>query len=135
MTKSQNTKNEQLTEQWKRGRLPSGYYYIIPVGSYNHCYIDYYNAETDDWEVNYCNKIQTVIDQVPSYNSFNVLKDDFEYIKKLKKDSEKDNELYRVKIKQLKDLLKECREEIGDEIDDCTDPRIELFAKISEVLK
>lgn len=36
---------------------------------------------------------------------------------------------------QLKELLKECREEIGDEIDDCTDPRIELFAKINEVLK
>ena len=36
---------------------------------------------------------------------------------------------------QLKELLKECREEIGDEIDDCTDPKIELFAKITEVLK
>lgn len=36
---------------------------------------------------------------------------------------------------QLKKLLKECREEIGDEIDDCTDHRIELFGKINEVLK
>ena len=125
-----------LTEQWKKGRLPSGYYYIIPVGSYNHCYIDYYNAETDDWEVNYCNKIQTVIDQVPSYNSFNAFKDDFKYIKKLKKDSEKDNELYRAKIKQLKELLKECFEYI-DWTDGTGSPisQQKLLDKIDEVLK
>lgn len=37
-------------------------------------------------------------------------------------------------IDKLKDLLKECREEISDEIDDCTDPRIELFAKIDNAI-
>lgn len=129
-----NENSQDLTEQWKKGRLPSGYYYIIPVGSYNHCYIDYYNAETDDWEVNYCNKIQTVIDQVPSYNSFNAFKDDFKYIKKLKKDSEKDNELYRAKIKQLKELLKECKMPL-EVYNEMFGNKAELLTKIDEVLK
>jgi hypothetical protein len=126
MTKSQNTESEQqkdlcitseqLTEQWKCGRLPSGYYYIIPVGSYNHYYIDYYNAETDDWEVNYCNKIQTVIDQVPSYDEWQLMQDDNKRLKhdvgnlgyKIKNQRhEIDNRLKE--IKQLKELLKECK--------------------------
>ena len=36
---------------------------------------------------------------------------------------------------KLKELLKECRDNIGDDIDECTDPKIELIAKIGEVLK
>lgn len=119
-----------LTEQWKKGELPSGYYYIIPIGYNNHSYIDFYNAETDDWEVNYCNKIQTVLDQVPTYNGFEALKSDFKYMKKLKKDSEEDNESYRQKINQLKELLKKCDKYLYEQ-----DLNYDLIAEIEEALK
>ena len=46
-----------------------------------------------------------------------------------------ENEKLKDENEQLKELLKECKDEIGDDIDDCTDYRIELICKIGEVLK
>lgn len=115
MTKSQNTKNEQqkdlcitseqLTEKWVN---------IYKSKKHGDSY----------WTGAFCYKTKE------------------EAVKDL---ADKENYLTTVNIEnmlnlqaqnaQLKELLKECREEIGDEIDDCTDPKIELFAKITEVLK
>jgi uncharacterized protein YabN with tetrapyrrole methylase and pyrophosphatase domain len=145
-----------LTEQWKKGDLPEGWYYVKgnrAEGIYT------YTAE-------YLNNMyrprngDRIIEQVPSYEELQnmnkavnecmtaniklveenkYLKEDFKRMKKLlQKMEESDNareKFQNKQIEKLKELLKECREEIGDEIDDCTDPRIELFAKIGEALK
>ena len=107
MTKSQNTKNEQqkdlcitseqLTEQWKQGELPEGWYYVKGSKSEG---IYAYTAE-------YLNNMyrprngEIIIEQVPSYEewqaSYNCMLE---------------NEVLRLKNAQLKELLKECKEVI-----------------------
>ena len=107
MTKSQNTENEQqkdlcitseqLTEQWKKGELPNGWYWVKGIKSEG---IYAYTAE-------YLNNMyrprngEIIIEQVPSYEewqaSYNCMLE---------------NEVLRLKNAQLKELLKECKEVI-----------------------
>ena len=103
MTKSQNTKNEQqkdlcitseqLTEQWKKGELPNGWYWVKGIKSEG---IYAYTAE-------YLNNMyrpingEIIIEQVPSYEEWQV-----SYNCML------ENEVLRLKNAQLKELLKEC---------------------------
>ena len=107
MNKSQNTKNEQqkdlcitseqLTEQWKKGELPNGLYWIKGIKSEG---IYAYTAE-------YLNNMyrprngEIIIEQVPSYEewqaSYNCMLE---------------NEVLRLKNAQLKELLEECKEVI-----------------------
>ena len=130
MTKSQNTKNEQqkdlcitseqLTEQWKKGELPNGWYWVKGIKSEG---IYAYTAE-------YLNNMyrpingEIIIEQVPSYEewqaSYNCMLE---------------NEVLRLKNAQLKELLKECRE-ILDYAKDFAyhDPCCKCIAKINQVL-
>ena len=107
MTKSQNTENEQqkdlcitseqLTEQWKKGELPNGWYWVKGIKAEG---IYAYTAE-------YLNNMyrprngEIIIEQVPSYEewqaSYNCMLE---------------NEVLRLKNAQLKELLKECKEVI-----------------------
>ena len=104
MTKSQNTKNEQqkdlcitseqLTEQWKKGELPNGWYWVKGIKSEG---IYAYTAE-------YLNNMyrprngEIIIEQVPSYEewqaSYNCMLE---------------NEVLRLKNAQLKELLKKYK--------------------------
>ena len=114
MTKSQNTKNEQqkdlcitseqLTEQWKKGELPNGYYWIrLSWGDM--IIMAYYTGfdglfELDDHYYD-SDEISEVLAPVPSYEqwqaSYNCMLE---------------NEVLRLKNVQLKELLKECKEVI-----------------------
>lgn len=107
MTKSQNTKNEQqkdlcitseqLTEQWKDGKLSDGWYWVKGSRTKG---IYAYTAE-------YLNNMyrpingESVLAPVPSYDewqaSYNCMLE---------------NEVLRLKNAQLKELLKECKEVI-----------------------
>ena len=134
MTKSQNTKNEQqkdlcitseqLTEQWKKGELPEGWYYVKGNRAEG---IYAYTAE-------YLNNMyrprngEIIIEQVPSYEewqaSYNCMLE---------------NEVLRLKNAQLKELLKDCKEVIKN-VDtyygnyDSTNGYL-VINKIDEVLK
>ena len=134
MTKSQNTKNEQqkdlcitseqLTEKWKKGELPNGWYWVKGIKSEG---IYAYTAE-------YLNNMyrpingEIIIEQVPSYEewqaSYNCMLE---------------NEVLRLKNAQLKELLKECKEVIKN-VDtyygnyDSTNGYL-VITKIDEVLK
>ena len=135
MTKSQNTKNEQqkdlcitseqLTEQWKKGELPCGWYWVESSREEG---IYAYTAE-------YLNNMyrpingEKVLAPVPSYDewqaSYNCMLE---------------NEVLRLKNAQLKELLEECRHIIGIEKDFATChfeeyTLVELLTKINEVLK
>ena len=134
MTNSQNTKNEQqkdlcitseqLTEQWKKGKLPSGWYWVEGIKAEG---IYAYTAE-------YLNNMyrpingEIIIEQVPSYEewqaSYNCMLE---------------NEVLRLKNAHLKELLKECKEVIKN-VDtyygnyDSTNGYL-VINKIDEVLK
>ena len=135
MTKSQNTKNEQqkdlcitseqLTEQWKQGELPEGWYYVKGSKSEG---IYAYTAE-------YLNNMyrprngEIIIEQVPSYEqwqaSYNCMLE---------------NEVLRLKNAQLKELLKECIPYFNALVEKRLKleyiPQVyELLSKINEVLK
>ena len=133
MTKSQNTKNEQqkdlcitseqLTEQWKQGELPNGWYWVKGIKSEG---IYAYTAE-------YLNNMyrprngEIIIEQVPSYEewqaSYNCMLE---------------NEVLRLKNAQLKELLKECIPALVRFVtydDSEENARILLMNKINEVLK
>ena len=135
MTKSQNTKNEQqkdlcitseqLTEQWKKGELPNGWYWVKGIKSEG---IYAYTAE-------YLNNMyrprngEIIIEQVPSYEewqaSYNCMLE---------------NEVLRLKNAQLKELLKECIPYFNALVEKRLKleyiPQVyELLTKINEVLK
>ena len=115
MTKSQNTKNEQqkdlcitseqLTEQWKKGEMPNGYYWIrLSWGGM--IIMAYYTGfdglfELDDHYYD-SDDISEVLAPVPSYDewqaSYNCMLE---------------NEVLRLKNAQLKELLEECSPYIG----------------------
>ena len=156
MTKSQNTKNEQqkdlcitseqLTEKWKKGELPNGWYWvkgIIAEGIYA------YTAE-------YLNNMyrprngEIIIEQVPSYEEWQASEKYNKHLEEVIKTYERKdkqatetsiayNELLEENTK-LKELLEECRHIIGIEKDFATChfeeyTLVELLTKIDEVLK
>ena len=135
MTKSQNTKNEQqkdlcitseqLTEQWKKGELPNGWYWVKGIKSEG---IYAYTAE-------YLNNMyrprngEIIIEQVPSYEewqaSYNCMLE---------------NEVLRLKNAQLKELLKECIPYFNELVEKRLKleyiPQVyELLTKINEALR
>ena len=135
MTKSQNTKNEQqkdlcitseqLTEQWKKGELPNGWYWVKGIRAEG---IYAYTAE-------YLNNMyrprngEIIIEQVPSYEqwqaSYNCMLE---------------NEVLRLKNAQLKELLKECIPYFNALVEkrlklEYIPQFYELLTKINEVLK
>ena len=132
MNKPQNTKNEQqkdlcitseqLTEQWKKGELPNGWYYVKGSKSEG---IYAYTAE-------YLNNMyrprngEIIIEQVPSYEEWQATKTSIAY-----------NELLEENTK-LKELLRECRPALVRFVsydDSEENARIFLMNKINEVLK
>ena len=142
MTKSQNTKNEQqkdlcitseqLTEQWKKGELPYGRYYVELAYNGNSIIMaEYWWDKTltlDDHQYSR-EEVKRILAPVPSYGewqaSYNCMLE---------------NEVLRLKNAQLKELLKECRHIIGIEKDFATChfeeyTLVELLTKIDEVLK
>ena len=122
MTKSQNTKSEQLTEQWKQGALPNGWYWAQGIKSEG---IYAYTAE-------YLNNMyrpingEIIIEQVPSYEEWQASETSIAY-----------NELLEENTK-LKELLRECRPALVRFVsydDSEENERIFLMNKINEVLK
>ena len=154
MTKSQNTKNEQqkdlcitseqLTEQWKKGELPEGWYYVKGNRAEG---IYAYTAE-------YLNNMyrprngEIIIEQVPSYEEWQASEKYNKHLEeKIKIYERKDkqatetsiayNELLEENTK-LKELLRECRPALVRFVpydDSEENARILLMNKINEVLK
>ena len=101
MTKSQNTKNEQqkdlcitseqLTEQWKKGELPNGWYWVKGIKSEG---IYAYTAE-------YLNNMyrpingEIIIEQVPSYEEWQEKLEENAHLKELLKEYK--NQLSEIK--------------------------------------
>lgn len=121
MTKSQNTKkdlyitNEQLTEQWKKGKMPEGLYWVEGSRTKR---IYAYTAEYLNNTYRPING-ESVLEKVPSYEewkaSYNCM---FE------------NEVLRLKNAQLKELLKEAKDYLPE-----FETPMDILAKIDEALR
>lgn len=163
MTKSQNTKNEQqkdlcitseqLTEQWKKGELPNGYYWIrLSWGG--RVIMAYHTAfdglfELDDYYYD-SDEISEVLAPVPSYDEWQASENYIDYLKQCisvyeSKDKQAtetsiaNNKLLEENTK-LKELLKECIPYFNALVEKRLKleyiPQVyELLTKINEVLK
>lgn len=121
-----------LTEQWEKGELESGWYYIEEING--DVQIDYYDVACADYEFNelegdwdnFGETIKEVLAPVPNYGDWKRIIDDW-------RDVSYEN-------KKLKKLLKECRYIMNIEKDfaSCHFEKHklnELLTKIDEVLK
>ena len=154
MNKSQNTKNEQqkdlcitseqLTEKWKKGELPNGWYWVKGIRAEG---IYAYTAE-------YLNNMyrprngEIIIEQVPSYEEWQASEKYNKHLEEVIKTYERKdkqatetsiayNELLEENTK-LKELLRECRPALVRFVsydDSEENARILLMNKINEVLK
>lgn len=94
-----------LTEQWNKGKLPEGMYYIEYSGADK---IDYWFGNY--WEDGWNDSVDEVLAEVPSYEEWRDIKDDLATCDKdLNNVCEQKEELYEENTK-LKELLKEARE-------------------------
>ena len=99
-----------LTDKWKKGELPYGYYYIKTISGgevidryYRDC-TDYDLCEYGNvWENRFEDEIIEVLAPVPSYEEWQQLRKFLEEFNAL--DVAKENQ-------QLKELLKECRDDV-----------------------
>ena len=151
--KSQNTKNEQqkdlcitseqLTEQWKKGELPYGRYYVELAYNGNSIIMaEYWWDKTltlDDHKYSR-EEVKRILAPVPSYEEWIGVKQQRDLENKLRHDSDNKNWQLRTENQQLKELLEECRHIIGIEKDFATChfeeyTLVELLTKIDEVLK
>ena len=91
-----------LTEQWKKGEIPEGFYYVKSNWS-DAVEVRYVHNGIDDWK--------EVLAPVPSYEEYNRLKE------VERKKGKLVNVNYKIKQEnqQLKDLLKECQNLIARE--------------------
>ena len=107
-----------LTEQWKKGQLPEGFYFVDDGAEVT---IDYYLC--DYWERNFDSYVQQVLAPVPSYE---------EYL-----ESESHCAVYSEENAELKELLKECRDvaEFTKTIVNKHKWLNEVITKIDEALK
>ena len=132
MTKSQNTKNEQqkdlcitseqLTEQWKKGELPYGRYYVELAYNGNSIIMaEYWWDKTltlDDHEYSR-EEVKLILAPVPSYEEW---KESYNCML--------ENEVLRLKNAQLKELLKEVKDYVPE-----FETPMDILAKIDEALR
>ena len=150
---TQNTKNEQqkdlcitseqLTEQWKKGELPYGRYYVELAYNGNSIIMaEYWWDKTltlDDHEYSR-EEVKRILAPVPSYEEWIGVKQQRDLENKLRHDSDNKNWQLRTENQQLKELLKECIPYFNALVEKRLKleyiPQVyELLSKINEVLK
>lgn len=108
-----------LTEQWKKGELPCGWYYIKIADI---VFIDFFEGKV--WKNKKDKYIDEVLGKVPSYEEYQQLLSD----QLAKNEGEEINA-------ELKELLKECKLAIFDYPPyDLASDKIRLQIKINQVL-
>ena len=126
-----------LTEQWKKGELPEGDYYIKRRNGY----LPYDNIDSRGvWRNSIDEDIVEVLAEVPSYEEWQTEKRFAKDCFTREQEKEKEYLFAIQKIAQLKELLKECRHIMSIEKDfaSCHFEKAkleELLTKIDEVLK
>lgn len=125
-------RDNNLTEQWKKGKLPAGCYYIEDAGIYR----TVYKSERDDvleYEHNvYIPEMEDciIVAPVPSYEEWQ--KTETQRIDLMTKLNDVNNENHALEIEnaELKELLKECKDYLPE-----YETPMDILAKIDEVLR
>ena len=129
-----------LTEKWRKGELPVGSYYASYLGE-PRVWL-YRDKQNQTYDLEY--EIYEVLAKVPSYEEYEQLENwnrftiDYHALREAKEIAEYEKFELLEKVKQLKELLKESREEIASvEWDSVANDRnqLKLLTKIDEVLK
>lgn len=111
-----------LTEQWKKGELPEGFYYVKCDWS-DEVEIRYVHNGVDDWKA--------IFAEVPSYDEWFKIKN----LASLSECLQEKNIECLHRENKLKELLKDCRLAIYDYPPyDLASDKIRLMNKIDEVL-
>ena len=129
-----------MTEQWKKGELPSGYYYVknefgnIFPSDYSEDYDCISDTVIKDFFTE-VSEIKEVLEPVPSYEEWKEYQElDEEYKKNVQLAIR-----FSIEADILKELLKECRGLFNRATVDGAEPNnaelIEILTKIDEVLK
>ena len=121
--------SEQLTEQWKKGELPNGYYWIrlswggMVIMAYHTAFDGLFELDDHYYD---SDEISEVLAPVPSYDEWQATETSIAY-----------NELLEENTK-LKELLRKCRPALVRFVsydDSEENARILLMNEINEVLK
>ena len=129
-TSDEYVKSDNLTEQWNKGKLPEGDYYIKRRNGY----LPYDNIDSRGvWRNSIDEDIVEVLDKVPSY-------EEWQGKKRYNKAARDIINTYEKENKKLKKLLRACRHIMSIEKDfaSCHFEKAkleELLTKIDEVLK
>ena len=116
-----------LTEQWKNGELPDGYYYIIVKKEFSNR-IDFYNSSATIWSYNSNDVIKQVLAPVPSYQEYLESESHCAVYSEVNKSLKEENQ-------HLKELLRECKLAIFDYPPyDFASDKIRLQIKINQAL-
>lgn len=147
--------SKELTEQWKKGELSEGHYYVKDGDNMIAEYLDGYFYNNGEPMTSFSGGVDEVLDKVPSYEEYQKLLSDQlakiegeEINAELEAENQKlkeevSRESYKVSeaycfVEELKELLKECRKSISwyQEIYGAMDlDTYTLLAKLNEVLK
>lgn len=92
-----NENSQDLTEKWRKGELPSGWYYVRLIrGEYR---IDLYINGKNEWIDCPDNIIDTIVCEVPSYEEWKALNGNMDSVMQT-------NQALCKKLAELKELLK-----------------------------
>ena len=135
-----NSNSEDLTELWKKGKLPSGYYYVKnEFGSiFPSDYSEDYDCISDTVIKDFfteVSEIKEVLEPVPSYNELQ--KKETQRIKLMTKlnDVNNENHALRIENNRLKELLKDCEEYVKKDYGDyLTYTQSAIYQEIKQVL-
>lgn len=111
-----------LTEQWKKGKLPEGHYYVKDGDNMIAEYLDGYFYNNGEPMTSFSGGVDEVLEKVPSYEKWDKLNNTCHEL-------EKETACLAVDIVNLKELLKECHSFIEDY------DNKKLLTKIDEALK
>lgn len=121
-----------FTEQWKKGELPEGHYYVKDSENIIAEYLDGYFYNNGQPMTSFSGGVDSVLEKVPSY-------EEWVYLHKARNDAHEIVESLTQENQQLKELLKECKHIMSIEKDFASchfekDKLCKLLAKINQAL-
>jgi DNA-directed RNA polymerase subunit L len=125
-----------LTEQWKKGELPTGDYYVKPKNG--QVFVYHINHSVKHIYHNHAGEIKEVLAPVPSYIELQAKDSAIEQLEALNTANDYLIKLLEEQNQKLKELLKECRnwlKSYRDTHSSIKDDVNETICKINEVLK
>jgi hypothetical protein len=105
--KESEQQNDTLTEQWKKGELPEGHYYVKDGENMIAEYLDGYFYNNGEPMTSFSGGVDEVLAPVPSYEVYKELIDGRKLLREYIKDTTNENAELEETVEALKSELKE----------------------------